>query len=56
VELKFYVLAKNVANCFYHAHDRTHILATFDLLKYIYTSDRHAKYLDNVKHPAKKSR
>ena len=56
VELKFYVLAKNVANCFYHAHDRTHILATFDLLKYIYTSDRHAKYLDNIKHPAKKGR
>ena len=56
VELKFYVLAKNVANCFYHANDRTHKLATFDLLKYIYTSDRHAKYLDNVKHPAKKGR
>lgn len=26
------------------------------MLKYIYSSERHAKYLDNVTHPAKKGR
>jgi len=29
-------------------------MGAFELLKYIYTSDRHGKYLDNVKHPARK--
>lgn len=27
-----------------------------NLLKYIFNSERHAKYLDNVKHPAKRNR
>ena len=56
VELKFYVLAKNVAALFYHTDDRQNQAKALDLLKYIYSSDRHAKYLDNVKHPAKKGR
>jgi hypothetical protein len=56
VELKFYVLAKNVAALFYHTEDRHNQAKALDLLKYIYSSDRHAKYLDNVKHPAKKGR
>lgn len=33
-----------------------HQVAALDLLKYIYSSERHAKYLDNVTHPAKKGR
>lgn len=56
VELKFYVLAKNVAAAFYAATEKKHQIAALELLKYIYSSDRHAKYLDNVKHPAKKGR
>lgn len=56
VELKFYVLAANVASAFYHTSDTQHRIMALDLLKYIYSSDRHAKYLDNVKHPAKKGR
>jgi len=56
VELKFYVLAKNVAAAFYAATNKKHQIAALDLLKYIYSSERHAKYLDNVKHPAKKGR
>jgi hypothetical protein len=56
VELKFYVLVKNVAAAFYAAKEMKHQVATLDLLKYIFFSDRHAKYLDNVKHPAKKGR
>lgn len=55
VELKFYVLVKNCAALFYHAEDKNNKLAAFELLNYIYSSDRHAKYLDNVKHPAKKA-
>ena len=31
-------------------------MAVYDLLHYIFSSDRHSKYLDNVKHPAKKSK
>lgn len=54
VELKFYVLVKNCAALFYHATDNKNKLAAYELLNYIYSSDRHAKYLDNVKHPAKK--
>ena len=56
VELKFYVIAKNVAQLFYVATMRESKLACYDLLHYIYTSDRHGKYLDNVKHPAKKAK
>ena len=54
VELKFYVLAANVANLFYVAEEREHQLAAYDLIKFIY--QKHEKYLDNVKHPAKKGR
>jgi len=59
VELKFYVLAKKVAETFWAAKELgniQHQKAAFDLLDYIYTSDKHVKYLDNVKHPAKKGR
>jgi hypothetical protein len=56
VELKFYVLAKNVAALFYHTQDKRNKIKALELLKYIFESDRHAKYLDNVKHPAKKGR
>ena len=56
VELKFYVLVKNCAALFYHTSDQHNKLAAFELLNYIYSSDRHAKYLDNVKHPCKKQK
>lgn len=56
VELKFYVLVKNCAALFYHAEDKKNKLAAYELLDYIYSSERHAKYLDNVKHPAKKQK
>lgn len=56
VELKFYVLVKNCAALFYHTNDKHNKLAAFELLNYIYSSERHAKYLDNVKHPAKKGK
>jgi hypothetical protein len=54
VELKFYVLVKNCAALFYHTEDTQNKLKSYELLNYIYSSERHAKYLDNVKHPAKK--
>jgi hypothetical protein len=38
------------------AKEKKHQHAVLDVLKYIYTSEKHAKYLDNVKHPAKKGR
>ena len=53
VELKFYVIAKNIASLFYHTTDKRNKIKAYELLSYIYSSDRHAKYLDNVKHPAK---
>jgi hypothetical protein len=53
VELKFYVIAKNVAALFYAGTKREYKMNAYELLKYIYSSERHAKYLDNVKHPAK---
>lgn len=55
VELKFYVLVKVVATSFYHATDIKHKLAVYELVFFIHSTD-HQKYLDNVNHPAKKSR
>ena len=54
VELKFYVIAKNVAALFYHTPKKEFRLLSLDLLRYIHRTERHTKYLDNVKHPAKK--
>lgn len=54
VELKFYVLVKNCAALFYHSNNNKRKIQAYELLNYIYSSDRHAKYLDNVKHPCKK--
>ena len=31
-------------------------MAVYELLYYIFTNERHQKYLDNVKHPAKKGK
>jgi len=53
-ELRFYVIAKNIAELFYKTDKKEYKLIAFDVLKYIHTSERHAKYLDSVKHPAKK--
>lgn len=53
VELKFYVIVKNCAQLFYSTNDKKNKIKAYELLNYIYSSERHAKYLDNVKHPAK---
>ena len=34
-------------------NEKKNKLKAYELLNYIYSSERHAKYLDNVKHPAK---
>jgi hypothetical protein len=56
VELKFYVIASNVAALFYAGTKREYKMRAYELLCYIYKSERHQKYLDNVKHPAKSKR
>ena len=42
VELKFYVLVKNCAALFYHTNVNKHKVAAYELLNYIYSSERHA--------------
>ena len=56
VELKFFVLGARVAALFYHTTEIKYQYMTLQLLEYMYESDQHNKYLDNVKHPAKNNR
>jgi hypothetical protein len=49
-------LVKNCAALFYHTNVNKLKVAAYELLNYIYSSERHAKYLDNVKHPCKKQK
>lgn len=56
VELKFYVLGAKVAALFYAAKEKKHKHAVLALLRYMHDNADHSKYLDSVKHPAKRGR
>ena len=54
-DMKFFNVAENLAALYYHkVSNPRYKLSLFNLLSYIRKSSRHSKYLDNVRHPAKK--
>ena len=54
-DMKFFDFASILAELYYHrVTNPEHKLSLFELLAYMRQSPRHQKYLDNIKHPAKK--
>ena len=54
-DMKFFNVAENLAALYYHnVTDPEYKLSLFELLSYMRKSVRHSKYLDNIRHPAKK--
>jgi hypothetical protein len=55
-DMKFFTIADNIAKLFYSANKAEHKLSVYELLKFMNDSEKHSKYLDDVRHPAKKNR
>ena len=53
-DMKFFDIGKNLASLYYKATKNKHKLNVFRLLSYMQTSENNARYLSDVKHPAKK--
>ena len=54
-DMNFFNVAENIAALYYHrVSNPQYKLSLFNLLSYIRKSGRHSKYLDNIRHPAKK--
>ena len=53
-DMKFFDIGKNLASLYYKSNNRKHKLRLFKLLSYIQTSENCARYLSDVKHPARK--
>ena len=53
-DMKFFTIVKNIAQLYYKVQNPQYKLNVFELLIYINGSDKHSKYLDDVRHPAKK--
>lgn len=56
VEQKFYQIAANINALFEKVQNKKYKGLCYDLIKYIYNSERHSRYLDSVRHPAKRAR
>ena len=54
--MKFFTIAGNLAHLYYKASNPQYKMNLLELLTYMYFSENHSKYLDDVRHPAKKER
>ena len=54
--MKFFTIAEHLAALYYKASNPQYKLNLLELLDYMHFSENHSKYLDDVRHPAKKKR
>ena len=55
-DMKFFTITENLANLYYETDTLSYKMNLFELLLYMNFSENHSKYLDDVRHPAKKKK
>ena len=53
-DMKFFTITENLCNLYYQTENLQYKMNIMDLLLYMNFSENHSKYLDDVRHPAKK--